>query len=71
LYITHSENIIIDNEQIRQKSWKDIALAEHASIASFARFTLQLMIVGAPEKFVELSQVICFYCSVTLFLDTP
>lgn len=28
--------------------WSHAALAEHASIASFARFTLQLLAVGAP-----------------------
>ena len=30
--------------------WAQDALAEHASIASFARFTLQLMAVGAPPQ---------------------
>jgi hypothetical protein len=30
------------------RRWSDAALAEHASIASFARFTLQLLAVGAP-----------------------
>ena len=29
--------------------WSRDALAEHASIASFARFSLQLMAVGAPS----------------------
>jgi hypothetical protein len=30
--------------------WSRAALAEHASIASFARFTLQLLAVGAPPS---------------------
>ena len=28
--------------------WQDVAAMEHASVASFARFTLQLMALGAP-----------------------
>jgi len=36
--------------------WAEIALMEHASIAAFARFTLQLMHLGAPRGLVELSQ---------------
>jgi hypothetical protein len=33
--------------------WSGMALLEHASIASFARFSLQLMAVGAPASLVE------------------
>ncbi|MDC0716890.1 ferritin-like domain-containing protein [Nannocystis bainbridge] len=32
--------------------WTQIALAEHASVASFARHILQLLAVGAPPEFV-------------------
>ncbi|MCU0697146.1 MAG: hypothetical protein MUC96_11495 [Myxococcaceae bacterium] len=32
------------------RRWSEAALAEHASIASFARFTLQLLAVGAPPS---------------------
>jgi len=32
--------------------WTQIALAEHASVASFARHILQLLAVGAPPQFV-------------------
>ncbi|MCY0993879.1 ferritin-like domain-containing protein [Nannocystis sp. ILAH1] len=32
--------------------WTQIALAEHASVASFARHVLQLLAVGAPPEFV-------------------
>jgi hypothetical protein len=33
--------------------WTRIALMEHASIAAFARFTLQLMSLGAPPELIE------------------
>ena len=36
--------------------WSELGLMEHASIAAFARFTLQLLHVGAPRDLVERSQ---------------
>ena len=30
--------------------WAEIAALEHASVASFARFTLQLLSLGAPPE---------------------
>jgi hypothetical protein len=33
--------------------WTEIALMEHASVAAFARFTLQLMELGAPAELIE------------------
>jgi hypothetical protein len=33
--------------------WTQVALMEHASIAAFARFTLQLMSLGAPASLIE------------------
>ncbi len=33
--------------------WTDIALMEHASIAAFARFSLQLLALGAPADLIE------------------
>jgi hypothetical protein len=36
--------------------WTAVALAEHASIASFARFGLQLLAVGAPPELVLAAQ---------------
>lgn len=33
--------------------WTDIALMEHASVAAFARFTLQLLALGAPPELVR------------------
>ena len=35
------------------RRWSQAALDEHASIASFARFSLQLMAVGAPPDLLE------------------
>lgn len=34
-------------------AWLDDALLEHASVAAFARFALELMAVGAPSRLVE------------------
>jgi len=36
--------------------WTDIGLLEHASVAAFARFTLQLLALGAPAELVGASQ---------------
>lgn len=36
--------------------WSRVALMEHASIAAFARFTLQLLAIGAPPELVVASQ---------------
>ena len=38
------------------KRWLELAEAEHASIASFARNTLQLMAIGAPSYLLTASQ---------------
>jgi hypothetical protein len=38
------------------ESWLRDALEEHASIAAFARFTMNLLSVGAPPELVTLSQ---------------
>jgi len=37
------------------EQWTRIALMEHASIAAFARFSLQLMSLGAPASLIELA----------------
>lgn len=36
--------------------WSDVAAMEHASVASFARFTLQLMALGAPPDLLAETQ---------------
>ena len=36
--------------------WRDSALAEHASVAAFARFTLELLTLGAPAELIEETQ---------------
>jgi hypothetical protein len=44
-------------QQVRvTEHWARAALMEHASIAAFARFTLQLLHLGAPRQLVEQSQ---------------
>ena len=41
-------------ERVRlTEAWTQVALLEHASIAAFARFTLQLLALGAPADLVE------------------
>ncbi len=40
--------------QLAQR-WTEIGLMEHASIAAFARFTLQLLSLGAPADLIEAS----------------
>jgi len=37
------------------EQWTRVALLEHASIAAFARFSLQLLSLGAPATLIELS----------------
>jgi hypothetical protein len=47
------------NDAVRRRladGWLQAALAEHASVASFARFTLQLLAIGAPADLVEAAQ---------------
>jgi hypothetical protein len=38
------------------RAWTELGLMEHASVAAFARFTLQLLSLGAPATLVEESQ---------------
>ncbi|MDI3287210.1 ferritin-like domain-containing protein [Polyangium sp. 15x6] len=38
------------------EAWTEIAALEHASVASFARFTLQLMALGAPPELLFAAQ---------------
>jgi hypothetical protein len=48
----------LSSEQRRQlaSGWSRLGLMEHASVAAFARFTLQLLSLGAPAALVEQSQ---------------
>lgn len=39
----------------RARAWAQVGRAEHASVASFARFALELMAVGAPAELVSLA----------------
>ena len=49
---------VLDAElrELLSESWTQAALAEHASIASFNRFSLQLLAVGAPPDLLEDTQ---------------
>ncbi|MFO0551029.1 MAG: ferritin-like domain-containing protein [Polyangiaceae bacterium] len=42
--------------EMLSQSYVEIAAAEHASIASFARFTLELVALGAPDELLALTQ---------------
>jgi hypothetical protein len=45
------------DQQVRvTEHWVRAALMEHASVAAFARFTLQLLHLGAPRQLLERSQ---------------
>ncbi|MCX4246057.1 hypothetical protein [Paraliomyxa miuraensis] len=46
-----------DHRAALAAAWADVALAEHASIASFSRFILQLMACGAPASLVTAAHV--------------
>ena len=51
--------LILENNRLNQQignRWLQYAEAEHASIASFARHTLQLMSIGAPSYLLMASQ---------------
>jgi hypothetical protein len=43
-------------ESALHRGWLDDALQEHASVAAFARFTLQMLAVGAPPELIVASQ---------------
>lgn len=45
-----------DVDGLLAAAWADDGLFEHASVAAFARLTLQLMALGAPASLVEASQ---------------
>ncbi|MDX2014809.1 MAG: hypothetical protein SFW67_31725 [Myxococcaceae bacterium] len=47
-FAVHIEALEPGHRQVLAQRWSAAALAEHASVASFARFTLQLLAVGAP-----------------------
>ncbi|MFO0618519.1 MAG: hypothetical protein U0414_38355 [Polyangiaceae bacterium] len=47
---TRAPSSLVDPERARH--WADMARSEHASIASFARFALELLALGAPASLV-------------------
>jgi hypothetical protein len=42
-----------EERQLLAAHWTDVGLMEHASIAAFARFALQLLALGAPADLIE------------------
>lgn len=50
---TQLEPLTEVQRQTLGKRWAELGLMEHASIAAFARFTLQLLHLGAPASLVE------------------
>jgi hypothetical protein len=55
--IEHAPSALtVAERDLAAEHWARNALMEHASIAAFARFTLQLMHVGAPRELIEHSQ---------------
>lgn len=48
-YTNTSQSLIPDEERVKAAEyWAKIAMMEHASVASFSRFSLELMSIGAP-----------------------
>ena len=52
---TGSRRALPEGDKARAEIWARIGLAEHASIASFHRFALELMALGAPAALVGLA----------------
>jgi hypothetical protein len=46
----------VEHRELLGQGWAEIALMEHASVAAFARFTLQLLHVGAPSALIASAQ---------------
>jgi hypothetical protein len=46
----------LERDEELARYWARIAAIEHASVASFARFAIQLLSLGAPPEFVRASQ---------------
>ena len=42
-------------KQVMAKHWSEMALSEHASIGSFSSFSLQLLSLAAPPKFLDMA----------------
>lgn len=50
---THWTAEAADLPDAAREEWLNDALLEHASVAAFARFSLELLAIGAPARFVE------------------
>ena len=42
-----------DADSVQARKWLAAALAEHASVASFSKFALELLAVGAPASLLQ------------------
>jgi len=50
------ENVLSEEERTKAAAyWAKVAMMEHASVASFSRFSLELMSVGAPTELLALA----------------
>jgi hypothetical protein len=56
LELEHPTPIDTTDAAVIARGWLEDALAEHASVASFARFTLELLALGAPSDLVLAAQ---------------
>jgi hypothetical protein len=54
-FVPHFADLRADEREHASGEWARIAQMEHASVAAFARFALQLLQLGAPAELVELS----------------
>jgi len=54
--VTAVDVLALAQRSLAAEHWARAALMEHASIAAFARFTLQLLHLGAPRELIEASQ---------------
>lgn len=55
-YLPELDGLDINLRQSLAHAWSEIAAFEHASIASFARFSLQLLSLSAPPELLALAQ---------------
>lgn len=51
------EGLSSDDRAALARTWERIAMMEHASVAAFARFALQLLALGAPPELITGTQV--------------
>lgn len=50
------QGLSFDPDPAAAEHWLEVAALEHASVGSFARFTLQLLVLGAPSELIARAQ---------------